>query len=130
MMTQRSRLTLFRPAALAPALLLMAACAASPSGPCGQTTVELQVTVIEDAMTPSALEACRDIPVSLEITSEVDGEFHIHGIEGEVEAELSASDTETLTLEFTPTVAGQFIIEVHPEDGEEFEAGVLTVNEP
>jgi hypothetical protein len=130
MMTNRSRPAPFWAAAMAPALLLLAACTASPSGACGQATVELEVTVTEDAMTPSALEACRDVEVSLEINSEIDGEFHIHGIEGEVEAELSASDSETLTLEFTPTVAGQFIIEVHPEGGEEFEAGVLTVNEP
>jgi hypothetical protein len=110
------------------AVLLLAGCAASPSGPCGQSAIDLDVTVTQEDMTPSALDGCVDVEVTLRVSSEIDGEFHVHGIGDEVEAELVTGETATLT--FTPPTAGQFIIEVHPEEGEEFEAGVLTVNEP
>lgn len=115
-------------ASLSAMLLLLAGCAASPSGPCGQTSTDIEVSVSADEMTPSALEACRDVEVTLEVASGIDGEIHVHGVGDGVESELVAGESATLT--FTPSVAGQFIIEVHPGEGEEFEAGVLTVHEP
>jgi hypothetical protein len=115
--------------ALAPALaIVLAACQAGASGPCTQTDIDLEVTVSADEMTPSALEACRDLEVTLTVASTIDGELHIHGVADEVDAELVTGETATLT--FTPAAAGQFIVEVHPTGGEEYEAGVLTVHEP
>ena len=116
------------PLAVVAVLLVLTACQASASGPCAETAIGLEVAVTAEQMTPSALEACRDVEVTLVVASEIDGEFHIHGVADGVEAELTSGATATLT--FTPTVAGQFIVEVHPTGGEEFEAGVLTVNEP
>jgi hypothetical protein len=109
-------------------LLVLTACQASASGPCAETAIELEVSVTAEQMTPSALEACRDVELTLAVESDIDGELHIHGVADGVDAELTTGETATLT--FTPTVAGQFIVEVHPTGGEEFEAGVLTVNEP
>ena len=109
---------------LAVGLLALAGCSTS-SGPCGPTTVTLNVTVTDDGMDPSDLQACRDQDVTIVIDSQTDGEFHLHGYE--LEQELTAG--EEATVEFTADVAGQFIIERHGAT-DEAEIGVLTVNEP
>lgn len=112
--------------ALVPVIgLLLAACSGGSSGPCGPASITLEATVNADAMEPSDLAVCRDQDVTVEITSQTDGELHLHGYD--LEAELSTG--ETATLSFTADVAGQFIIEIHATAGE-VEIGVLTVNEP
>ncbi|MGH2489100.1 MAG: hypothetical protein ACRDFR_05735 [Candidatus Limnocylindria bacterium] len=123
-MTPRARRGL---AWLAVGLLLVAGC--TPSAACAAASVTLEVTVTVGAMDPSALSVCRDQDVTLQVHSQMDGEFHLHGYDEQVpETELVAD--ETATIEFTADVAGQFIIEFHSPAGEEVEIGVLTVNEP
>ena len=117
-----------RLALLAAGLLVVAGCMASDGGPCAATSVTLEATVTDAAMDPSALSVCRDQEVTLTLHSETDGEFHLHGYDEQV-PETSLTPDQTVTLEFTAAVAGQFIMELHA-GGDEVEIGVLTVNEP
>ena len=117
-----------RMAALAAGLLVLAGCTASDTGPCAATSVALEATISDGAMDPSALSVCRDQRVMLTLHSETDGEFHLHGYDDQV-PETSLAPGETVMLEFTADVAGQFIMELHA-GGDETEIGVLTVNEP
>jgi hypothetical protein len=117
-----------RMALLAAGLLALAGCMASDAGPCVATSVTLEATISDGAMDPSALSVCRDQDVTLILHSETDGEFHLHGYDSQV-PETSRSPDESVTLEFTADVAGQFIMELHM-GGDETEIGVFTVNEP
>jgi len=112
---------------IAAGLLLVAGCTPSDAA-CTAPSVTLEATVTDEAMDPSALAVCRDQEVTLELHSQTDWEFHLHGYDEQVPAtDLVAG--ETTTLEFVADVAGQFIIELH-SGGDEAEIGVLTVNEP
>lgn len=117
-------------ALIAAGLLIMAGCTPSDAGPCAAASVTLRATVTADGMDPSALAACREQRVTLELEAEANGEFHIHGYDDQLPGpELTAG--ETTLVEFTADLAGQFIIEFHPATGgDEAEIGVLTVNEP
>ena len=107
--------------------ILLAACGTG-SG-CGDPSVTLEVTVTAESMEPSSLSVCRDQAVVLVISSETDGEFHLHGFDEQV-GEVALEPGEQETVEFVADSAGQFIIELHDHDGAEAEIGVLTVNEP
>jgi hypothetical protein len=97
---------------------------------CADPSVSLQATVTDAAMDPSTLTVCRDQDVTLELSSETDGVFHIHGYDDQVPA-TSLEPGEDTVLQFTADTAGQFIIELHAHDGGgESEIGVLTVHEP
>ncbi len=108
--------------------LLIAGCI--PADPaCAEPSVTLAATVTDEAMDPSALAVCRDQEVVLELTSETDGVFHIHGYDDEAPA-VSLEPGEVRTMEFTADQPGQFIIELHAREGDEStDIGVLTVNE-
>ncbi len=108
----------------------MAGCDPSGGAACDEPTVEIAATVTDSAMDPSAISACRGQDVTLEVASETDGVFHIHGYDDQVPA-VALEPGESQTFEFTADVAGQFIIELHARSGQEStEIGVLTVNEP
>jgi hypothetical protein len=92
--------------------------------------VALEATVTDEAMDPSALAVCRGQEVTLELRSETDGVFHLHGYDEQVPA-TSLTPGQTTILEFSAHAAGQFIIELHARSGEgEVEIGIFTVNEP
>lgn len=116
-------------ALIAAGLLLVAGCTPSDAA-CAAASVTLRATVRADGMDPSALAACRDQHVTLELQAEANGEFHIHRYDEQVPGpELTAG--ETTLMEFTADLVGQFIIEFHSASGgDEAEIGVLTVNEP
>jgi len=117
-------------ALVAAGLLLVAGCTPSVADPCAAASVTLEAAVTDEAMDPSALAVCRGQEVTLELHSQTDGEFHMHGYDEQV-PETSLVPGETTTLEFTADVAGQFIIELHAASGgAETEIGILTVNEP
>jgi len=111
-------------------LLIVAGCTQTETGSCAAASVTLEATVTDDGMNPSALVVCRGQDVALEVHSQTDGVFHIHGYDDQVPA-TSLTPGETTILEFTADAAGQFIIELHDHSGaSEAEIGVLTVNEP
>lgn len=119
-----------RLALIAAGLLLAAGCTPSDAGSCTAPSVTLEATVTDEAMDPSALSVCRGQDVTLELLSQTDGVFHLHGYDEQVPA-TSLTPGETTTLEFGADAAGQFIIELHARSGEgEAEIGILTVNEP
>jgi hypothetical protein len=118
-----------RLALIAAGLFLVAGCTPNDAGPCTSPAVTLEATVTDDAMDPSALAVCRGQELTLELHSQTDGVFHIHGYDHQVPA-TGLTPGQTTTLEFTTDAAGQFIIELHALSGEEEEIGVLTVNEP
>jgi hypothetical protein len=112
------------------AIVGLVAVGCSANAGCGDPSVTFEVTVTDEAMDPSALTACRGQAVVLVITSQTDGEFHLHGYDDQV-GETQLEPGEETTIEFEADVAGQFIIELHSHAEEsETEIGVLTVNEP
>ena len=120
---------------LAPALtivLLVSACVSSSPGSsanCGQDSVTLMATLpATGKLQPEKLAVCQDQAAALTVTSERDGELHLHGYDDQkAEVELQAG-TDT-RLEFTASHVGQFVLELHPADGsDKVQVGVLTVN--
>lgn len=72
------------------------------------TTVELTVTADAPAETRTVTVPLGS-PVTLKVTSEVDGVLHVHGYEREVSLATGATVEET----FTASMAGAFEIETH-----------------
>ena len=114
---------------IAAGLLILAGCTPSDAA-CAAESVTLEATVTDEVMDPSALAVCRGQEVTLELHSQTDGVFHLHGYDEQVPA-TSLTPGQTTALVFTAEVAGQFIIELHAHSGQgEAEIGILTVNEP
>ena len=96
---------------------------------CGADELTIELTVSADALEPDDPAACRGQLVSLVLDSEVDGVFHIHGLDALVPA-TTISAGEELTLEFDATTRGQFPVELHPaDDPQGLTIGILTVHE-
>jgi hypothetical protein len=114
-------------AALLAAVLAGCVEEARPSG-CDDAAVEIAVSLTSTEMRPTAPMACRGQAVTLVVDSDVDAVFHIHGYDDAVPAtEIVAG--ETTRLEFTADRAGQFPIEIHPEnDPRGIEVGIFTVH--
>jgi hypothetical protein len=117
---------------VAPALLLLMAllAACSPAGnDCDAPTLSFDLTITAREMEPSDLVTCRGNEITITVTADEHGVFHLHGYDEEAPAtELNPGVTETIV--FTAVRSGQFIIEFHAGDGEAVDLGVLTVNEP
>ena len=97
---------------------------------CDEPRVMRDVTVTQDTMSPTSIEACRDQQMELVIGAETDGVFHIHGYDEDVPATTIAAG-EMLTLQFVAGRSGQFPIELHPaDDPTGVSIGILTVHEP
>ena len=113
------------------ATLALAGCVAeAPSADCDGQTATLELELEADALEPDDPAICRDQVVTLEIDSEFDGVFHVHGYDEALPAtEVTAG--ETMTVTFTADRSGQFPIEFHgADDPTGVEIGVLTVHEP
>lgn len=120
-------------AALASALLLLTACIEG-TGPdaeaCAAPSVELALALSADALEPNDPAVCRDQAVTLVISPDIDGVFHIHGYDEQVPA-TEVRSGEEIELRFTASRSGQFPIELHPQDAPAgVEIGVFTVHEP
>ena len=97
---------------------------------CHQDATTIELTVTATSMDPSNADACRGQDVVLVIDSEVDGVFHIHGLDDLVPATTVAAGEET-TLEFTAERSGQFTVELHAaDDPQGVSIGILTLHEP
>ncbi len=123
-----------RPGRIAPLLLVSAIALAgcvSENRPedCDADERTIELTVSAGALEPDDPAACRGQLVTLVIDSEVDGVFHIHGLDAVVPATTIAAGEE-LTIEFEATTSGQFPIELHPvDDPQGVTIGILTVHE-
>jgi hypothetical protein len=120
-------------AGLATALLLLTACV-EDTGPdaeaCAMATVEIELALAPDALTPNDPAVCRDQEVTMVISPAVDGVFHIHGYDEQVPA-TEVRSGEDVELRFTASRSGQFPVEFHPRDDPAgVEIGVFTVHEP
>ena len=118
---------------LVPLAVLLAACV-SDSAPdpvaCRAESIELELRVTADALSPENPSVCRDQGVTLRIASEVDGFIHIHGYD-EIVPAAEVTDGETLELTFAAERAGEFPVELHPAGAPEgVEVGIFTVDEP
>jgi hypothetical protein len=92
-----------------------------------EATIELAVSA--SAMEPNDPAACRDQRVTMVIRPEIDGVFHVHGLDAVVPAATMTAG-ETLTLEFTADRSGQFPVEVHlTDDPQGVTIGIFTVHE-
>lgn len=92
-----------------------------------ETTIEL--TVSASALEPDDPAACRGQRVTLLVHAEVDGVFHIHGLDAVAPATQIAAG-ERVRLEFEATTSGQFPIELHPaDDPQGVTIGIFTVHE-
>jgi hypothetical protein len=91
------------------------------------TTIEL--TVSATSLEPDDPAACRGQAVTMILDPEVDGVFHIHGLDAVVPATTVVAG-EQVTLEFTADRSGQFPIEIHPgDDPQGVTIGIFTVYE-
>ena len=111
-------------------LLLAAAFIVLRPGPgaCPTPTATLDLSVDATGMTPPSPAVCRGQTVTLNLNSEVDGIFHIHGLDDVLPATQIVAGEER-TFEFTPANAGQFPVELH-SDADATNLGTLTVNVP
>jgi hypothetical protein len=92
-----------------------------------ETTIELTVSV--SALEPDDPAACRGQRIILLVRSEVDGVFHIHGLDAVVPATQIAVG-EQVRLEFEAATSGQFPIELHPaNDPQGVTLGIFAVHE-
>ena len=92
-----------------------------------ETTIELTVSATD--LEPNDPSACRDQVVTMVLDSEVDGVFHIHGLDRIVPATPVVAGDQ-VTLEFTVDQSGQFPIEIHPgDDPQGVSIGIFTVYE-
>jgi hypothetical protein len=92
-----------------------------------ETTIELTVSATD--LEPNGPSACRDQVVTMVLDSEVDGVFHIHGLDRIVPATPVVAGDQ-VTLEFTVDQSGQFPIEIHPgDDPQGISIGIFTVYE-
>jgi uncharacterized protein YcfL len=111
--------------------LLLAACVAAEQLPatCSQASVSLEATVTAKAMQPQKIDVCQGQEVHLSVHSEASGELHFHGYDEEIpEQQIAAGDS--VDVSFTAVRAGQFPIELHPENGgEEIHLGALVVHQ-
>lgn len=96
---------------------------------CDANEATVEVTVSATALDPRDPAACRGQLVSIVIRSEVDGVFHLHGLDPVVPATTITAD-EQVTLQFTADRSGQFPVELHPaDDPEGVTIGIFTVHE-
>ncbi len=97
---------------------------------CGADVVTLEVTVAADGMEPNPAEMCTGQDVTLTLRPEVDGVFHVHGLDTHVPA-TTIVDGEPLDLTFTPDRSGQFPVELHlADDPRGIAIGIITIYEP
>lgn len=96
---------------------------------CDAPSVERQASLSGERLEPDAIDVCKGQQVTLEITTERAGEIHLHGYDEEVPG-VEVEPGDTAIFEFTASLAGQFVIELHDEAaGTETEVGLLTVHE-
>lgn len=109
-------------------LVVMTACVPdNRPDSCSEDAVTIELTVRADAMEPGNPAACEGQRVTLAITPQVDGVFHVHGLD-EVVPATTITAGEALELTFTPEGTGQFPVELHPADNPQGVAiGILTV---
>ena len=97
---------------------------------CQAPAAEIALTVTADSMSPNDPAVCRDQEVTLVVTAEVSGAFHIHGYDESVPA-TEIVDGQVTEIEFTAAESGQFPIELHPNDDPTgVNIGIFTVHEP
>ena len=114
---------------LAVVALLASACVSEPHAACERDSAEFDLALTADSLSPNSLEACKGQQVTITVSSEADGVFHIHGYDDEIGA-TPVESGEQVTLEFTATHVGQFPIELHPSDDPQgVGIGVFTVYE-
>lgn len=111
-------------------LLLGAAFIVLRPGPsaCPTPAVTVELTVDATGMTPPSPAVCRGQAVTLNLHPEVDGIFHVHGLDAVLPPTPIAAG-EDRTFEFTSTNVGQFPVELHTDAGAT-NLGTLTVNVP
>jgi hypothetical protein len=96
---------------------------------CDEAEKAIELTVTATAMEPNDPAACRDQAVTLIVGSDVDGVFHIHGLDALVPA-TTITAGEEVVLEFAAERSGQFPIELHPaDDPQGVSVGIFTVHE-
>ena len=117
-------------ALLAGAIVLVAAGCIGGSPSCDALPTEIELTLTAETLAPQDPAVCRDRDVTLTVTSEIDGTFHIHGYDEEVPA-TTVTAGETVELAFTASRSGQFPIELHTdENAQGVSLGIFTVHEP
>ncbi len=110
-------------------MALLGGCVGGGDG-CEDVPDRVEITVTATTLEPSEPAVCRDRDVTLVLSPEVDGVFHIHGYDEDVPA-TSITAGEKIELEFTTSRSGQFPVELHTDaDPQGVDVGILTVREP
>ena len=97
---------------------------------CAELPTRFELTLSADGLTPDNPAVCRGDEVTLVVTSEVDGVFHIHGYDQELPA-TTVTAAEVTEMTFMAARSGQFPIEFHTDlNTEGVSLGIFTVHEP
>ena len=97
---------------------------------CGTLPTRIELTLSADSLTPADPTVCGGREVTLVVTPDVDGVFHIHGYDDQVPATI-VTGGEVTELVFPAVRSGQFPIELHTDENTEgASVGIFTVNEP
>ena len=100
-----------------------------PPETCDADAVKVEITVAADGMEPNPAEMCTGQDVTLTLHPQVDGVFHIHGLDALVPA-TTIAEGEPLDITFTPDRSGQFPVELHPaDDPQGIAIGIVTIYE-
>ena len=108
------RIELLTVVAIASGTLLLGGCGKSDDNPSGQqaTTVTFAITDGHKTGGPDTIDAKSGETLTLEVTSNVADELHVHGYDKELELAPNA----TTRLTFTTDIPGTFEIELHSTD--------------
>lgn len=97
---------------------------------CAAPAVELRATLTADTLVPADPAVCRGQQVTLTLSPQVDGAFHIHGYDADLPA-TEVRGGQELELSFTASRSGQFPVELHTQENPEgASVGIFTVHEP
>lgn len=94
---------------------------------CDAETVAREATLSAGTLDPSGIAVCKGQQVLLAITVDAGGVLHLHGYDEALPA-TAVEAGETANLSFMASLAGQFVIEFHGEEGDA-EIGILTVHD-
>lgn len=97
---------------------------------CAEPSVTIELEIQEGDIVSNDPAVCRDQEVTLIVTVDEPGTFHIHGYDHAAPA-AEVEPNEPLELEFVADQAGQFTIELHTQGGTGDQAvGIFSVHEP
>ena len=108
----------------------LSACVSGGPAGCESEAVTIELELRDGELVSEDPSVCRDQQVTLIVSADTGGTFHIHGYDHAIPAAEYTAE-EPLELEFVADLAGQFSVEIHTdEEAGGVAIGIFTVHEP